>query len=217
MAYAECDLVPISALQHLVFCERQFALIHVEGVWFENQYTARGRSFHERVHDGRTEVRVSVVQKFGVPVRSLSLGVTGVTDAVEFEYTDGTLSQLVRVTPVEYKVGAPKKGLWDVVQVAAQAICLEEMTNTPVTEASLYYGKTRRRKRVELNADTRACVEETTIRAHELIDRGRTPEMSYLSEKCDACSLFDICKPRVTARARASAYFEKAVTAALQD
>jgi CRISPR-associated exonuclease Cas4 len=217
VAFPESDLLPISALQHVVFCERQFSLIHIEGVWSENWHTARGRFFHERAHEGQTEVRGTLVRSFGVPVRSLELGVTGVTDAVEFYYEDETLSRLAEVVPVEYKVGAKKKGLWDIVQVGAQAVCLEEMTGVRISEAHLFYGKTRRRTRVEIDSGIRSRVERAAERIHELVSRGETPVAEYSPDKCDACSLIDICKPRLSARAPASTYVDKAIALALQD
>ncbi len=217
MAYPESELIPISALQHLVYCERQFALIHVEGVWNENLHTTRGRGFHERAHSGKTEVRGTLVRSFGVPVRSLEFGLVGVTDAVEFRYSDETLSKIESVTPVEYKVGAPKKGAWDAVQVTAQALCLEEMTGVEIPEAFLYYGKTHRRVRVYVDARIRAQTESAALRAHVLIQQDTTPRVGYDPKKCDACSLFDICKPRVLVGVSASAYMERAIAAILQD
>lgn len=217
MAFAESDLLPISGLQHAVFCERQFALIHIEGIWSENWHTARGRVFHERAHDGQTEVRGSMVREFGVPVRSLALGLTGLTDAVEFHYSDETLSKLVGIIPVEYKVGSKKEGLWDVVQVAAHAMCLEDMTGVAVAEVHIFYGRTRRRARVELDVEIRSVVERASGRIHELTEQYVTPAAEYRREKCDACSLFDICRPRLSSGPRASAYLNKAVAAAMQE
>lgn len=217
MGFSESDLLPISALQHVVFCERQFALIHIEGVWNENVHTARGRVFHERAHEGGTEVRGTLVRSFGVPVRSLALGVTGITDAVEFHYEDETLSRLVEIVPVEYKVGTKKKGLWDVVQVAAQAMSLEEMTGVAVSEAHLFYGRTRRRTRIEIDSGIRNRVRRAAERVHEMMAHNETPMPEYSPEKCDACSLIDICRPRLSSRTTASAYVEKAIASVLQD
>lgn len=217
MAFAESELLPISALQHLLFCERQFALIHVEGIWTENWHTARGRIFHERAHGGQTEVRGTMVRRFGVPIRSTRLGLSGITDAVEFHYSDGSLSRLVDIIPVEYKVGSKKNGLWDVAQVAAQGVCLEEMTGVAVREVHLYYGKNRRRNRVELDHGIRSLVERAAGRVHELIEQAITPVVRYRPDRCDACSLFDICRPRTPSGRGAASYLLRAISEAMQD
>jgi CRISPR-associated exonuclease Cas4 len=49
--YSTDDLLPLSVLQHIVFCERQCALIYTEQVWAENRLTVEGKIMHERVHD----------------------------------------------------------------------------------------------------------------------------------------------------------------------
>ena len=209
--------MPLSGLQHVVYCPRQFALIHVEGMWSENLHTARGHNFHQRAHEGRREVRGTEVMEFGVAVRSLSLGVAGVTDGVQFGYVDRTLRELTSVVPIEYKVGRPKRGLWDVVQVAAQGICLEEMLGISVQHAYLYYGATRRRVEVEVDSHVREAVQAAAATMHQLVDAGRTPRPAYSAGRCDACSLFDICRPREIERRDASAYLRSAIDRVMQE
>lgn len=215
-AYPEDELLPISALQHVVFCERQYALIHVEGSWSDNLFTARGNNFHARAHEGKREVRGTVVINFGIPVRSLELGITGITDAVEFRYADRTLSRVMGATPVEYKVGRPKRGNWDIVQVAAQALCLEEMLGIQVSIAYMYYGKTRHRIEVAIDEGMRSRVRAAAQRIHQLMVNGETPHATYDPRKCDDCSLFDICKPRAVSRGSARAFMQAAVRKSLQ-
>ncbi|MFW5836272.1 MAG: CRISPR-associated protein Cas4 [bacterium] len=190
--YAEDELVPLSALQHVLYCERQLAFIHLERVWCDNLATVRGTNFHERAHSGIREVRGERVSTFGVPVRSLVLGVSGVTDAVELTYADETLSTLVDVLPIEYKVGRPKSGLYDVVQVVAQAVCLEEMLGIQIERAYLYYGATRRRQIVEIDDEKRTRTAEAAGRVHEILHVGKTPAPIYVERKCTSCSFFDI-------------------------
>ena len=215
--YCEDELLALSGLQHVVFCERQYALIHLEGIWSENLSTARGASFHERAHDGTREVRNERVTVFGVHLRSLSLGVTGRADSVEFTYLDRTLSTVVSATPVEYKVGGPKRGMWDRVQVVAQAMCLEEMLHISLSTAYLYYGKTRRRVTVEIDDGVRERTRIASERMHAIVRSGVTPAPVYDSRKCDLCSLFDICKPQGIAARRASRYLRSAVLNSLRD
>jgi CRISPR-associated exonuclease Cas4 len=214
--YPENELLPVSGLQHLAYCERQCALIHVERVWLENAFTSRGRVFHEHAHNGDREVRSTRVTTFGLPVRSLQLGLYGVADGVEFEYSDRTLSALVTACPVEYKVGKPKKGDHDVVQLAAQALCLEEMLGVTVDRAALYYGRTKHRTWIDLTGLIRARVTELSRRFHELVGAGETPPPRYVRKKCDTCSLFDICRPKTVTHRSALAYLEREITAGLQ-
>jgi CRISPR-associated exonuclease Cas4 len=113
MSYLEDQLLPLSALQHYLFCPRQCALIHVEQAWAENLFTAEGRVLHERAHDGPDESRPEIRITRGLPVRSLALGLSGQCDVVEF-HANGN------VFPVEYKRGKPKKDDSDNVQLCAQ-------------------------------------------------------------------------------------------------
>ena len=201
--YSEDELLPISALQHLLFCERQCAFIHIEQAWGENLYTAEGRVMHERVDSGRSESRGDVRLAFSVALRSLRLGLTGKADAVEFhrEKAEGrpneTDKYLWRPFPVEYKRGRPKKELWDKVQLCAQAMCMEEMLTIEVPKGALFYGKTRRRVDVLFDAELRRKTEEAARRLHDLIDAGMTPAAIY-DEKCESCSFISLCLPKAT-------------------
>lgn len=205
--YAEEDLLPLSALQHLLFCERQCALIHVEQQWQENLFTAEGRIMHDRVDSGGAESRGHVRLAFGLPLRSLRLGLSGKADAVEFhrEQNESDQQQCVhtlgRPFPVEYKRGRPKKELWDKVQLCAQAMCLEEMLDVDVPRGALFYGKTRRRVDVLFDNDLRRKTEEAAQRLHALIGSGKTPRAKY-GEKCESCSFLSLCLPRQTTRKR---------------
>jgi CRISPR-associated exonuclease Cas4 len=204
--FSEDDLIPISALQHLAFCERQCALIHVEQLWDENRLTAEGRILHERVHDGGPETRGGVHVARGVRLRSLRLGLSGVADVVEFHKSeDGTGTALPgfrglwRPFPVEYKRGKPKHGDCDAVQLCAQAICLEEMLSVSVPEGALFYGQPRRRQAVTFDPALRKETERLASRAHEIIRAGVTPE-PVLGKHCKSCSLERLCLPNQTPR-----------------
>ena len=195
--FDERDLLPLSALQHLLFCPRQCALIHLEGVWLENRFTAEGRILHERVHSPGAERRGQVRMEFGLPVRSLRLGLSGMADVVEFHAPSDASSEADRETPypVEYKRGKPKKDESDLVQLCAQALCLEEMLGVPVPEGALFYGRERHRTIVHFTKEIREVTEATAHRLHELVAFGRTPSPEY-GKKCQTCSLRDACLPR---------------------
>ncbi len=213
----ESDLIPISALQHLAFCERQCALIYVEGAWDDNRLTAEGRLLHERVHDAESETRRGVRIARGLRLRSVRLGLTGVADVVEFHRDPAGvpvpgLAGRWRPVPVEYKRGRPKQDLCDEVQVCAQAMCLEEMLGARIAEGSVFYGQPRRRQPVVFTDALRAEVEVLALRAREMIATGRTPPAVY-GPKCRNCSLVELCKPR-TAGAGKSArrYVDRMLT-----
>jgi CRISPR-associated exonuclease Cas4 len=190
--YAEDDLLPISALQHLLFCERQCALIHVEQLWAENRLTVEGRQLHERADGGRPESRGGVRTARALPVRSLRLGLAGRADVVEFHADPG--GGAARPFPVEYKRGRPKEHDADRVQLCAQALCLEEMLGSSVPAGALFYGATRRRLDVVFDAALRGVVESTAARLHALVASGVTPPAAR-EPKCDSCSLLDLCLP----------------------
>lgn len=213
--YAEDDLLPLSALQHLLFCERQCALIHIEQMWMENLYTAEGHIMHERVDSGRSESRGSVRVAFSLPLRSLRLGLSGKADVVEFHREEGEAERnrssppCWRPFPVEHKRGQPKKEVWDKVQLCAQALCLEEMLAVEVPKGALFYGKTRRRVDVVFDADLRRKTEETARRLHDLIGSGRTPP-PVCTPACEHCSFLETCLPHTLASPKSvNSYLKK--------
>jgi CRISPR-associated exonuclease Cas4 len=187
-AGAEDGLIPLSALQHWLFCPRQCALIHLEQLWSEDVATAEGRLLHERVDSGQSESRPGVRIARGVALRSFALGVIGRADVVELH---GRPPQPV---PVEYKRGRPKSHRADEVQLCAQAICLEEMFGLAVPAGALFYGQTRRRLTVALDADLRALTARVAVEVQAMLAAGRTPA-PVLTPACRRCSLFDLCQP----------------------
>lgn len=221
--YSEADLLPLSGLQHIIFCERQCALIHVEGAWRENVLTAEGRVLHERADSGADETRGDVRIVRSVPVRSLRLGVSGRVDVVELhrvrEVEGGDaqarsfpgLSGAWRPVPVEYKRGEPKYGDCDRVQVCAQALCLEEMLGVLIPRGLLFYGSPRRRVDVTLDETLRATTVEAARQFHQLVESGRTPIVSR-QPKCRQCSLLPVCLPAPRrSRRSAAAYVQSAL------
>lgn len=190
--YTEDDLLPLSALQHLLFCERQCALIHVEQLWAENRLTVEGRHLHERADSSAAGTRGDVRTVRTLPLRSFRLGLAGRADVVEF-HADPTGGP-ARPFPVEYKRGRPKRDDSDRVQLCAQALCLEEMLGVPIAAGALFYGTTRRRLDVAFDAALRCTVETSAARLHALVASGVTPR-AVREPKCDNCSLLDLCVP----------------------
>jgi CRISPR-associated exonuclease Cas4 len=186
------DLIPLSALQHYLFCPRQCALIHVERLWAENVLTAEGRILHEssdKPGQGRRGERRIV---HGMPLRSAALGVAGVADVVELFREGGGW----RPYPIEYKRGRPKAHRADEVQLCAQALCLEEMLSVDVPEGALFYGKVRRRHAVAFDDGLRDLTRKVAAATREMLGAGRTPPPVYEKKRCDACSLKGLCQPK---------------------
>ncbi len=215
--YAEADLLPLSAIQHLAFCPRQCALIYLEGVWDENRLTVLGGLAHERAHEESAEFRDGVLIRHSLPLRSLRLGLSGIADVVEFHpVTTGGIALPGREGlwlpfPVEHKRGKPKPDHCDEVQVCAQALCLEEMTGAAIPRGALYYGEPRRRTPVEFTAELRAETEALAAALHELVRVGETPRATR-EPKCRSCSLVDLCLPAPVRRRRdAGAYLRQAL------
>lgn len=196
------DYLSLSALQHVAYCPRQFALIHVEQVWAENRHTMEGNILHERVDSGETEQRGDVRFERSVLIRSDKYLLSGKLDLLE-AHRDG------RLVPVEYKRGKPKKENWDKVQVCAQALCLEELRNQPVNEGAIWYWQTRKRLDVPITPELR---EETLVlieRAHHLMENGITPPPTEHKDRCRACSLKDICQPERFRNDRSKQFIEE--------
>lgn len=194
----EDDTVPLSALQHYLFCPRQCALIHVERAWAENALTAEGRLAHEAVHAPKGERRRGVRVVTGMPLRSQALGLAGIADAVELHDTPSGL----RPFPVEHKLGRPKAHRADEVQLCAQALCLEEMLGGEVPAGALFYGRPRRRKEVTFDAELRALTIRVAEEVSELLAVGRTPPAVYEPRRCNACSLRELCRPKALEQPR---------------
>jgi CRISPR-associated exonuclease Cas4 len=188
--YPESELLPLSALQHYMFCPRQCALIHLEQIWAENQLTAEGRLLHERADTPTRERRGDILTVRGLWIRSLELGLAGRADVVEFHRENGQ----DRPFPVEYKRGKPKSGLEDKVQLCAQALCLEEMLDVRISEGALFYGSQNRRLNVDLTETLRTVVRETAIKVQELFRSQITPA-PVEGPWCANCSLVDSCIP----------------------
>lgn len=194
---ADDDLIPLSALQHYLYCPRQCALIHLEQQWAENRQTAEGRLLHDRADTPAVERRHGVRTITAMPLSSTELGIAGVADVVEFHTGDSGESPY----PVEYKRGRPKTHRADEVQLCAQALCLEAMFSVTVGEGALFYGEPRRREVVVFDDGLRTLTLETIRATRAMFVGGQTPLARYEARRCDNCSLLDLCQPRLLARA----------------
>jgi len=209
---AELDSpIPISALQHAVYCLRQAALIHIERVWAENRLTAEGRVMHDVAHQETSRKSRGVRRVGALTLASVRLNISGVADVVEFHPgPDGEIP-----FPIEYKRGKPKLHRADEVQLCAQGLCLEEMTGRHVPQGALFYGETKRRVVVPFDAELRRLTEDTAAAFGVLVAEGRTPPPVWKASRCRACSLIELCRPRDMARS-ALQFRQRALAAALE-
>jgi len=190
MTFQAAELWPLSALQHYVFCPRQCALIHLELIWADNIFTAQGQTLHQKADSGKTEKRGDLKIATGLPLQSLTLGLSGQADVVEFHLREKQWWP----HPVEYKRGRPKSHDADRVQLCAQAICLEEMLGLAVPEGSLFYNQTKRRLAVFLDSDLRETTRRAAGRMHQMLQAGKTPS-PVADKRCQTCSLKGACLP----------------------
>ena len=239
--YTEDQLVPISALQHLVFCSRQCALIHVERVWSENSLTAEGQLLHKKTNTARDESHLGVRIARSLNLVSRRLGLIGKSDVVEFKPPTNTtqparpaasLANILRqtspdrfahwsITPIEYKRGKPKTnricGDCDRVQLCAQALCLEEMLAVSIPTSEIFYGEQRRRIDVDFDTSLRAKTEQLCIELHELLNNTQLPP-PVNDRRCKRCSLVEHCMPEQThAPGKASRWIQQQIALQLED
>jgi len=189
---AEMEPIPLSALQHAVYCLRQAALIHLERLWAENRFTAEGDVLHAVADKGGNRKARGVRRVLSLPLSSERLNLIGTADLVEF-HGDTPF-------PVEYKRGKPKLHRADEVQLCAQALCLEEMTGQPVPQGALFYAQTKRRVVVPFDPDLRALTEATATVLAAVFSSSQTPPPTPHKSHCRACSLQELCRPETFAR-----------------
>ena len=202
MEYAEDNYLMLSGIQHFKVCRRQWALIHIEQQWAENVHTVVGELMHKKAHDPYlVEKRKDLLVVRSLPIASRIMGVSGECDVVEFQRCDNGIKLhghrgTFLVYPIEYKKGKPKITEEDKLQLVAQVLCLEEMFSTEICEGALFYGETRRREVVKITEDLRQEVIQMFQEMHQYFDRKYTPKVKY-SKACIACSLKEICLPKL--------------------
>lgn len=216
MEYKEEDFLQLSGLQHFKFCRRRWALIHIENQWAENYRTIDGALMHHNAHDTAfRESRGDRMVTRGVSVYSSQLGVSGQCDVLEYHRGNVGISLpgkegLWQPYPVEYKRGSPREDTGDTLQLCGQAMCLEDMLCCDIPEGALYYGEIRRRERVAFTEELRSQVRSLLDEMHQLYRRGSTPKVKP-TKSCNACSLKELCLPRLMKNRSVSAYLKAAM------
>jgi CRISPR-associated exonuclease Cas4 len=184
------ELIPLSALNHFLYCPRRAALIHIEGIFEENQHTIRGELVHEHADLAGYEVVKGVTLLRALPVFSERLGLSGKCDIVE-QRADGSL------LPVEFKLGKRRQWENDDAQLCAQALCLEEMFNASIPRGAIFHAQSKRRREVEFTPELRTLTEEAIKQLHRLLDLEQVPPAEF-KPACEECSLYRICLPEIT-------------------
>jgi len=192
--FTEDELVPMSALSHVCYCERRYSLIHLEQEWEENRFTAEGKVLHERVDAEHHESRRLFKQEYGMSVRSLQWGLIGKCDLVEIWFAKD--KNVEKVSPVEFKRGRKKADDTDRVQLCAQVLCLEEMFGIPIEGGQFYYLQEHRRTNEVIDTPLREKIATLIERIMRIRDTGETVAANYEKRKCDNCSMVDICMPK---------------------
>ena len=216
MDYKEEEYLQLSGLQHFRFCRRQWALIHIENLWVENLRTVDGQILHERAHDpGLREKRPGLIVVRGMAVSSRTLGVSGACDVVEFRRCAAGVplrneEGLFQPYPVEYKRGSPREDRANELQLCGQALCLEEMLCCTIPAGAVYYGEPRRREQVVFTEELRAEVRAALTEMHQYAQRGYTPKVKP-RKGCGACSLQDVCLPKLMGKSSVEDYVKEAV------
>lgn len=214
MAYNEDEYLQLSGIQHFRFCRRQWALIHIENLWAENVRTVDRELMHERAHDsGLREKRAGVIVTRDLAISSQTLGASGACDVVEFRKSadgiplPGEEGRFLPY-PVEYKHGSPREDLANELQLCGQAMCLEEMLCCDIQKGALYFGEMRHRIEVEFTPELRREVVDTMKEMHSLYRRGHTPKVKP-TKSCNACSLKDLCLPRMSRCGSVKSYLQR--------
>lgn len=217
--YTDDDMLMLSGIQHYRFCPRQWALIHIEQQWMENRLTQEGQILHKHVDDP------SYRQKSGnciclrsVSLSSYKLGLYGISDLVELHPTEDNVNYITHPSypgkwmpyPVEYKHGRPKHNAEDSVQLAAQAMCLEEIYDIHIHTGAIYYAEIRRREEIEISECLRDTVYECTNEMHKIFNEESIPPIAY-NKKCKKCSLIDICMPQSDKCTKVKYYLNKSL------
>lgn len=203
LIYSSDDYLMISGLQHYYFCKRQWGLIHIGQAWADNALTAEGNLLHARADDPFfTEMRKDILISRSMTVSSSSLGFAGILDVVEFHKEEDGVplrGREGRWQPniVEYKHGKPKKNKCDLMQLTAQAICLEEMLGCTIQSADLFYATPKRRSTISIDAALRQEMRTLATELHVAYNNGIIAKAES-NKNCFKCSLYELCLPRLT-------------------
>ena len=217
MYYSDDDMLMLSGIQHYRFCPRQWALIHIEQQWDDNRLTMEGSLQHKHVDDPFYRQKCGdFISLRSVSVASHELGLYGITDVIELHPVDDEVNAITHPRypgywqpyPIEYKHGKPKRNEVDEVQLAAQAMCLEEQYGIRIEYGAFYYAEVRHRMEVCFSDELRDIVKTCTTDMHTIFDSGRLPAIQR-GRHCERCSLNNLCMPESADCTKVSHYLKK--------
>lgn len=213
MADNEDDYLMLSGIQHFQFCKRQWALIHIEQQWEENVRTVEGQYLHQKANQPFIrEKRGDKLIVRAMPVKSEILKISGICDVVEFVKSESGVEiydsgEKYLPFPIEYKRGKPKRDDEDILQLAAQAICLEEMLLCTVELGYMFYDEIKHRIEVPLTAELKNKVRSIVVEMQDYYKRRHTPKVKT-GPFCRSCSLQNICLPELLNKRTVKSYIE---------
>ena len=215
--FSDDDMLMLSGIQHFRFCPRQWALIHVEQQWDDNRLTMEGSLLHQHADDPFYRQKCGDhISLRSVSVASHELGLYGITDVVELHPAEDDANAISHPQypgrwlpyPVEYKHGKPKKHEEDEVQLAAQAMCLEEQYDIRIGYGAIFYAEIRHRVEIQITEELRSLVAECVAQMHEIFSSGVLPAIRK-GKYCGKCSLNNICMPDSADCTKVSHYLKK--------
>lgn len=212
----ETEYLQLAGIQHFIYCRRQWGLIHLEQQWSENYFTADGKVKHDKVDCGPIDEKIGRKRVLrSLHIVSHQLRIQGKCDVVELiENPEGDYFSKYdanyHVQPVEYKRGKEKEDESDIMQLAAQSICLEEMMGVKITQGYVYYFETRHRLLVPITEEVKMRVKEIVLEMNRYYQQAYVPRVRKTS-KCKACSLHDICMPEIGVSRSAIDYIREVI------
>ena len=183
------DIIAISTLNQYVFCPRRCALMHVEGIWADNEHTAKGTILHTHADERGYETVGKAKLLRALPLFSKEHGLSGRADIVEIRGKE--------YIPVEYKKGKRRKFENDEIQLTAQTLCLEEMFAVKIKRGFIYHAASKKRREVSIDETLRSQTILTIEKVRELLSNEIIPQAEY-KPRCEGCSLYNTCLPKLS-------------------
>jgi CRISPR-associated exonuclease Cas4 len=188
MDFSENEIIPISAISHHLYCPRQNALIHVEGVFMDNALTVSGNIGHEFIDEVQSIEDHGLHKETSLRVYSDRLGISGIADIVEFPEDASPF-------PIDYKNGKIASWANHEAQLCAIALCLEEMLQAEIRTGAIYHINSKKRHTVIFDEDLRNISLNAILEIREILMTKTIPDITDNKKLCKMCSLRDYCLP----------------------
>ncbi len=189
LIFIRMEIISISSINQYEYCPRRCGLMLVEGIWSDNEHTVSGTILHKQTDIPGYEVRRGVKLIRSLPIFSRKLGISGKADIVEIRGKE--------YIPVEYKKGKRRKYSNDDMQLATQALCLEEMFAVEISRGFIYHMTSKKRREVLIDEELRNSVISALQNIRTILETSKVPTACY-SSRCEGCSLYKDCLPKLT-------------------